>query len=372
MTTKKITIIDETLREGMQYRGIMFSTEQRLKILEFQEKLCVDICQAGYPPAHASEVNAVKTLCLHAQKNKYNIRVAAMGRAMINDAKILLESQTNDFHFHLHIKNNVTQNQLNDTLQGLVRTINSIRDQNSMASFSIAMLDIGKSADHILEKAVSFLSQHNVDILSLPDTSGIMAPNQVYENIKLLCPKANNTKISIHCHNDMGMASANTVMGILAGGRILEASAVGIGERNGIADLYTTSKTLQNLGFEINLNTDDINTFKAYYHYVDSIVYQQTSHHIVTINTPVFGDAVKTHVAGTHAGGDYGVASEERFFLNTLCGKYLVKKYLRSHHIECPEEFLDSLTINIKSKSAQLNRCLGDDDIKILISNFKR
>ena len=62
MENKKILIIDETLREGMQYRGVMFCLEQRMKILEFQEALGVDICQAGYPPAHVHEAAVVKTL----------------------------------------------------------------------------------------------------------------------------------------------------------------------------------------------------------------------------------------------------------------------------------------------------------------------
>jgi 2-isopropylmalate synthase len=158
-------------------------------------------------------------------------------------------------------------------------------------------------------------------------------------------------------------------MGILAVGRVLEASALGIGERNGIADLYTTAKTLQDQGYTININTDDLATFKAYYAYVDAIVYEQQRHHLLDVNTPVFGDAVKTHVAGTHAGGDYGLASEEHFFLNILCSKLLVKKYLACHAIKCPADRLDLLTVKIKSASAQLNRCLTRTEIKHLTAS---
>ena len=370
MENKKITIIDETLREGMQYRGLMFSTAQRLKILQFQEQLKVDICQAGYPPAHDFEADAVRILFRHARKNAYNIRIAAMGRANIHDADILLNTHVNDLHFHLHIKNNATQEKLDQILHDLLKTIEYIRKQNSTAVLSIAMLDIGKSDNHILEQCISFLSRHHVDIISLPDTSGMMAPNQIFEKINTLSFKTGQVNISIHCHNDMGMASANCVMGILAGGRVLEASALGIGERNGIADLYTTAKTLQDQGFDINLDTNNITTFKAYYDYIDSITYEQTHSHLLTADTPVFGDAVKTHVAGTHAGGEYGLASEERFFLNILCGKNLAKKYLDSHNIDYPAGMLDILTLNIKSKSAQLNRSLTQQDIKAIISSL--
>lgn len=361
--------MDETLREGMQYRGLMFSPEQRLKILEFQEKLKVDICQAGYPPAHESEAHAVTTLLDHAKKNNYAIRIAAMGRATIHDARILLSTRVKDLHFHLHIKNHTQKDQLDVILHDLLNTIEFVKKQQPEAVLSIAMLDIGRSENRILEHCISFFADQKIDILSLPDTSGMMSPNQVFEKISLFSPKSCDTKISIHCHNDMGMASANSVMGILAGGQVLEASALGIGERNGLADLYTTAKMLQSQGIQMNLNIDDIHTFKAYYEYVDSIVYEQKHDHLLTVNTPFFGDAVKTHVAGTHAGGEYGMASEERFFLNILCGKSLVKKYLDSHAIDCPADLLDRLTMKIKSKSAQLNRCLTSADIKALVSS---
>ncbi|CCK78887.1 2-isopropylmalate synthase LeuA [Desulfobacula toluolica] len=370
MDNKKITIIDETLREGMQYRGVMFSQKQRIKILEFQEKLNVDICQAGYPPAHDLEADAVKTLCRHAKKNDYKIRIAAMGRANLHDAAILLDTGVKDLHFHLHIKNTVTPGQLNNVLADLLTTIEFVKKKAPHAVLSIAMLDIGRSDDAIMEHCISILNLHSVDILSLPDTSGIMSPNQIFDKIHRFSAKTQNPSISVHCHNDLGMASANSVMGIIAGGQFLEASALGIGERNGIADLYTTAKTLQNQDFDINLNTNDINTFKAYYEYVDAIVYEQHNHHLLTLNTPVFGDAVKTHVAGTHAGGNFGLASEEKFFLNILCGKNLVKKYLDLHAIEYPEDMLDILTLNIKSKSTQLNRCLTLTDIKCLVASL--
>ena len=369
MKNKKVTIIDETIREGMQYRGLMFSPEQRLKVLEFQEKLKVDICQAGYPPAHESEADAVRTLLKHAKKNNYNIRIAAMGRTNIHDAAILIDTSVNDLHFHVHIKNDVKQNKLDQILNDLLKTIKFVKKQNSDAIMSVAMLDIGRSDDGVLEHCVSFLG-HYINILSLPDTSGMMAPNQIFEKINPLASRAEQADLSIHCHNDMGMASANSVMGILAGGRILEASALGIGERNGIADLYSTAKTLKDQGFDIHLNTDDLTTFKAYYEYVDSIVYEQTHDHLLTANTPVFGDAVKTHVAGTHAGGEYGIATEERLFLNSLCGKKLVKKYLDQKEFTYDEKKLEKITANIKNQSIALERRLTGDEIKTIAESF--
>ncbi len=366
MTDKKIIIIDDTIREGMQFRGLVFSLEQRLTILDFQEKLCVDICKAGYPPAHESEADIVRKLYCHAQKKGHSIRIAAMGRATLHDARILLNTQVNDFHFHLHIKNNVGPNHLEQMLNDLIQTIDFIRKKDGNASISVALLDIGRSDDPLLTQCVSFLSDHHIDIISLPDTSGMMAPNQVFEKIHPLSSKTTDTKISVHCHNDMGMASANSVMGILAGGQSLELSVLGIGERNGIADLFTTAKMIQDQGFDVKLNTEDINTFYAYYRYVDAIVYEQTGEHLLNVNTPFFGDSVKTHVAGTHAGGEYGIASEEHFFLSILCGKGMVKKYLNQENIFYDGKRLKEITAAIKHQSITLGRRLKKDEIKTI------
>ncbi len=362
-----ITIIDETLREGMQYRGLMFSKEQRLTILDFQEQLGVDICQAGYPSAHENEAKTIRTLVDHAEKNKYATRIAAMGRATLHDASIMIETGVHDFHLHFHIQPGLDVEELERALALLLPVLQLIEEKVLQSRICLVMLDIGRSDDQTLERCIRFCNQHKIDMLSLPDTSGIMAPNQIFDTLTPLCKSSSLTRISTHCHNDLGMASANSVMGIVAGGKVLEASAMGVGERNGLADLFTTAKTLQDQGYTIHLNTSDIQIFKAYYQYIDQIVYEQLGEHLLTANTPFFGSAVKTHVAGTHAGGEYGIAKEEQYYLNSLCGRHLVKKFLNLHKINYPETLLPKLTQQIKSYSIEHNRSLTPDDIKKII-----
>jgi isopropylmalate/homocitrate/citramalate synthase len=364
----RILIIDETLREGMQYRGVMFSLEQRTRILAFQERLGVDICQAGYPPAHPLEATIVSKLYTHSQKNNMTIQVAAMGRSTEQDAAILLDTGVHDLHFHAHIKNSDTVSRQQQLLDGIARTADSAREKKEGLTISVALLDIGRSGNEILTRCVRFLDHAGIDIISLPDTSGIMAPNQMSDKMTLLSSGLTHARISVHCHNDMGMAGANAVTGILAGGRVLEASALGIGERNGIADLFVAARHLKNQGFSMRLNTDDMAGFRKYYEYVDRIVYEQTGLHLLTANTPVFGDAVKTHVAGTHAGGQFGMGDEEVLFLNVLCGKHLVQKYLAANGIDCPEHLLPELTRQIKAHSILRNRAVAARQITELIA----
>ncbi len=365
---KKIRIIDETIREGMQFRGLMFSFEQRFKILQFQEKLGVDICQVGYPPAHIKEADLIRQLCHTTTKKKYQIKIAAMGRATLHDVSILLDTKIDEIHLHLHIPNDISEVALPETLNQIKKTISFIKEKNPNLNISIAMLDIGKTDINLLQQCLQFLNDETqLDIISLPDTSGIMAPNQIYDIIHSLSSILKSTQISIHCHNDLGMASANGVMGILAGGTILEASALGIGERNGISDLYTTTKVLKDQGFKMNLDVDDLKTFQAYYNYINEIVYEQTGNKLLSFNTPVFGDAMKTHVAGTHSDGRYGQAVEERFYLNMLCGKHLVKKFLMANQISFDDSNLSKITKKVKTLSFKLNRSITPKEVEQIV-----
>ncbi len=368
MDGTKIVTIDETIREGMQHSGIVFSYFQRQRILDFQEKLGVDICQAGYPSAHITEADNVKKLFLYAVNKGYKIQVAGMGRAFINDAEILIKTGINHFHLHAHIHADHDKGR-SEALSCITKAVEYIRSKKKEAEISLAILDIGRTDPFILEELSSFfIDRLKTDILSLPDTSGIMSPDSVYDGIYPIAIRAveSETKISIHCHNDMGMASANTIMGIKAGGKILEASVLGIGERNGIADIFITGKMLKDNGFEMNLKTDKIEIFREYYEYVNGICRAQTRENLLNVNTPFFGDAVKTHVAGTHGAEAFGIEVKEKFFLNLLCGKHLVKKYLKSAGIGYDQEKIGAITARIKSESAKLKRRLTYKEIKLI------
>ncbi len=349
----------------MQYRGLMFSCEQRLKILDFQEQLGVDICRAGYPPAHEQEAVIVKTLADHARKNRYQIKVAAMGRARADDADLLLHSGA--AHLHLHANLGLGKDKA-EQINDLLKLISSIHQKTPDTAICIILMDIGKTNQEQLATTISAFKNQPVKFIGLADTTGTLSPNQVFDSIASLVKTTGIPPLSIHCHNDMGMAAANTLMGVVAGAGFFEACVLGIGERNGIADLFTTAKSLKNQGFDIKLKTQDIDTFKAYYEYVDAIVYEQQKDHLIRPNTPFFGQAVTTHVAGTHAKDEYGTTGTEYFFLNSLCGKHLVKRFLNIHHLDCPPALLPDLTLKIKAESIRLNRCLTPIDVQKILT----
>lgn len=364
-----IVFIDQTLREGMQYRGLVFNSAQRQKILEFQEALGVDICQAGYPSAHPWEAEQVARLHAHAQKHGFAIRVAALGRALVRDVEIMAATGIRDFHLHAHIPAGASPEEQKTVFAQVAESVSWIRERSPMAEISLAMLDVGRTAPELLAAHLrSLADQGGINILSLPDTSGMMAPNLVFNLVRSLAGEAEGSglKLSTHCHNDMGMASANTIMGVIAGATVVEATALGIGERNGLADLFTIGHVLRGQGFPMRMLTRDMAGFKAYYSYVNSIIREQTGEDVLAYTTPFFGDAVQTHVAGTHAGTAFGISKGEQFYLNILCGRNLVKKYLDSAGIPYLADRLSAITEEIKTRSAELGRSLEKGEISAI------
>ncbi len=374
MKSRKITAIDLTIREGMQYRGLMFSPEERLAILEFQEALGIDITQVGYPPAHASESEAVKRLFSEAETRKYKIHVTGLCRALVKDVLPMIESGLNDYHLHTVFTEETLKHRSLDTIYKSVGdTINSIRSVKEKACIEISLIDVGKTDLTLLKECSAFLiNQLGIDIITLPDTSGVMAPNQVYDTVKSIAALAEGTKtkISVHCHNDMGMASANTIMGVIAGASVIQVSTLGIGERNGLGDVFTVSRSLKEQEYQLNVKTEEIKLFQEYYEYIDYLCWKKSNIHLLNYNTPFFGESMKTHVAGTHGTGKYGLDSEEDFYLNVLCGKHLVKKYLDLNRIVYDENRIDEIVTETKNRSVELNQFMSKEEMQDIVSQF--
>ena len=372
MKDKDLIVIDQTIREGMQYRGLMFSLEERKRMVEFQEKLGVDISQAAYPPAHESESRYLKSLHQWSVESGHRVRIAGLCRAIPEDVNRMLDIGIRDFHLHSGInKEMLDRFGMDEIFKGLTKTVGLIKSKVRDASINLALADVAATDFRLLTKCISYaVNDLSIDTLNLPDTSGSMAPNQYQDFIKKIAKllKGKASQIAVHCHNDMGMASANTVMGVIAGAKVIEVTALGIGERNGIGDLYSVCKQLKDQGYNINVRTDDLEGFKAYYAFVNEICIDKLGEGPLNYNTPIFGESVKTHVAGTHGIIRYSNAVEKNYYLNVLCGKHLVKQYLNLHQIPYERHRMKEIVKAIKNKSVELNRGLSEDEVKSVIN----
>ncbi|MCG8563549.1 MAG: hypothetical protein MI747_00535 [Desulfobacterales bacterium] len=369
---QRIQIIDATIREGMQYRGLVFTLEQRLALMEYQNQLQVDVCQAGYPSAHPLEAEMVTRLAEHARSQGYGLRTAALGRAAMADAQILVETGVDDIHFHLHLPPDTPAGELGQILAQFEKVMAFVRRERPKAQVVVAVLDMGKTRPELLNPAVKHLCcDLGCDLVSLPDTSGIMAPHQVARVMGEALKQVGDKGLSIHCHNDMGMASANSLTGVRAGARALEASALGIGERNGIADLFTTVRLLDLPPDRMpRLQIQNQDTFQAYYQTLSDMAQAQTGQPLIRYDTPVFGKAVTVHVAGTHAGMGFGISGEETFYLNLLCGRRMVATVLEQWGIPYDPNRLKEITTAVKATSLRRGSRLNREDLQALAPYF--
>jgi isopropylmalate/homocitrate/citramalate synthase len=371
---KDILVVDQTIREGMQHRGLMFSYEERMKIIDFQNQLKVDISVAAYPPAHETERVILYKINKQCIENAYRLKPAGHCRALLGDVKFLIESGINQFHLHSGISRDlIGKFGEKKIFSNLIDAINYIRKNSEHPVIEVSLLDVGKTDKQLLKKLASYLiNDLEVDILTLPDTSGVMQPMSYYDVVADIC-KLNThgkTQISAHCHNDLGMAVSNTIMGVLAGASVIEVSAFGIGERNGIGDLFVIAKVLNREGFRIKLNIENVALFKAYYHYVNELYLNKIGEPILNFNTPFFGASAVTHVAGTHGIGEYGIdgrKEETDYYFNVLTGKNNLKKFSDLNGLDIDDNIARESVKKIKDLSATMQRCLHKEEVITII-----
>jgi isopropylmalate/homocitrate/citramalate synthase len=371
---KKITVIDQTIREGMQYRGLMFSLDERKQMARFQEKLGVDICQAAYPPAHVSEALYLKELHQWSLGCGNHFRMAGLCRAIPEDVRWMVDLGLKDFHLHTGVNAEMLKRfGLGEIFKTLAETVRIIQASCGEAVINLAFADVGTTDPALLAQCLDYAADElKVDIVNLPDTSGSMAPNRYYQLIKEMAARLaeRSLRLSVHCHNDMGMASANTVLGVAAGASVIEVTALGIGERNGIGDLYGVCRMLKDQGYGINVRTEDFETFRSYYDFVNGICVEKLGEGPLNYNTPVFGDAVKTHVAGTHGVITYSQSTERQFCFNVLCGKHMVLEHLNRNQISFNPIGIDRIVKTIKDRSVELDRGLTGEEVEALVKGW--
>ena len=375
---RNLLVVDETIREGMQHRGMMLSYEERMKIISFQNQLNVDITSAAYPPAHESERIILYEINKKCIENSYRLEPAGHCRALLGDVKFLIETGINQFHLHSGIsKDLIGKFGEKKIFSNLINAVQYIRINSNHPVIKVSLLDVGKTDKFLLRQLASYLiNDLKVDILALPDTSGIMQPLSYYDVISDIC-KLNTygkTLIGVHCHNDLGMANANTIMGVFAGASVIEVSAFGIGERNGIGDLFVVGRVLNHENFRIKLNTENVELFNTYYNYVNELYLNKIGEPILNFNTPFFGESSVSHVAGTHGIGEYGINSrkdENNYFFNVLTGKNNLKKFSIRYGLEIDDRVAENSVKEIKDLSSKIQRCIHKEEVINIIRKNK-
>ena len=237
-----LLIFDTTLRDGEQSPGASMTREEKLRIARQLEKLRVDVIEAGFPAASNGDFEAVKAVAEAIKE----CTVAALCRTNDKDIARALEAikpaKSGRIHTFLATSPIHMEKKLRMSPGDVViSAVNAVRfARNSIADVEFSCEDAGRSEIDFLCRIIEAVIKEGATIINIPDTVGYNVPEQFAERIRQLrerIPNADKVIWSVHCHNDLGLAVANSLAAVMAGARQVECTINGLGERAGNASL---------------------------------------------------------------------------------------------------------------------------------------
>ncbi|OJJ20458.1 2-isopropylmalate synthase [marine bacterium AO1-C] len=265
--SNRVYIFDTTLRDGEQVPGCQLKTEEKIKVAKALEILGVDIIEAGFPISSPGDFQSVieiskavsdPVICALSRANKKDIEVAAESLKFAKRKRIHTGIGASDYH----IKHKFRSTR-EDILQRGVEAVKFAR--NFVDDVEFYAEDAGRADLEFLARLLEGAIAAGATVVNIPDTTGYCLPEEYGAKIKYLVdhvPNIDQAIISVHCHNDLGMATANSISGIIQGARQIECTINGVGERAGntsLEEVVMIMKTHHDLALETNIQTQQLN-----------------------------------------------------------------------------------------------------------------
>ena len=303
MTANKIHIFDTTLRDGEQVPGCKLNTKEKIELALKLEELGVDIIEAGFPISSPGDFNSVNEI----SKIITNASVCGLTRAVQKDIEVAAEAlkyarrpriHTGIGTSDLHIKSKFNSNR-EDILQRAVQSVKWAK--NFVDDVEFYAEDAGRTDNEYLARVVEAVIKAGATVVNIPDTTGYCLPHQYGEKIAFLVNNVSNIDkaiISCHCHNDLGLATANSIAGIINGARQIECTINGLGERAGntsLEEVVMIIKQHKEMGFYSNVNAKLLNPI--------SQLVAETMRMPVQCNKAIVGTNAFSHSSGIHQDG---------------------------------------------------------------------
>jgi len=242
MASHHVDVFDTTLRDGEQSPGVRLNMEQKLEIGRALAEIGVNIIEAGFPISSPGDFESVNTLAREIK----GVTICGLTRAVAKDIEVAAEALKPAERRRIHTGLGVSENHLQFKLkltreQALERGVNAVKLARQFTDdIEYFMEDSGRADRDYVYQVVEAVIAAGATVVNVPDTTGYTFPNEYYELIKGIkdnVPNSDKAVLSCHCHNDLGMATANTLAGVLGGARQVEVTVNGIGERAGNTSL---------------------------------------------------------------------------------------------------------------------------------------
>jgi len=347
---KRVRIFDTTLRDGDQTPGVSFTADQKLFIARQLDKLGVDTIEAGTPVSSEGERKAVAAIA----KAGLNAEICGLARAIKEDVDAALKCGVDCVHVFistsdLHLKHmlKMTREQV---LRQAVKHVERAKDHGVTVEFSA--MDATRTDLEYLKQIYQATIEAGADRINVPDTVGVITPRGMNYLISQLKPVI-KVPISVHCHDDLGLATANSLAAVEAGAEQVQVAVNGLGERAGNASLEEVVMALRALyGAKLKIQTRLLAE--------TSDLVERLTGIPVPPNKAIVGENAFSHVSGIHAHGVLEfpgtyepispdlVGHHRRLSLGKLTGRHSVEKQLRSIGVKATKVQLTEITKRVK------------------------
>ncbi len=382
----RLYIFDTTLRDGEQVPGCQLNTVEKIQVAKALEQLGVDIIEAGFPISSPGDFNSVveiskavtwPTICALTRAVQKDIDCASDALKYAKHKRIHTGIGTSDSH--IKYKFNSTREEI---IERAVAAVKYARNKVDEVEFYAE--DAGRTENEYLAKVVDAVIKAGATIINIPDTTGYCMPWEYGEKIKYLMDHVDGLQegraiLSTHCHNDLGMATANTISGVVNGARQVEVTINGIGERAGNTSLEEIAMIIKCHQATMPVTTN-INTTKIW---PSSRLVSSLMNMPVQPNKAVVGKNAFAHSSGIHQDGvlknvqtyeimdpkDVGI-DENSIVLTARSGRAALKHRLSILGIELEQEKLDK-TYEAFLRLADKKKELNDDDLLMLAGTEK-
>jgi 2-isopropylmalate synthase len=300
---EKVLIFDTTLRDGEQVPGCKLNTEEKVELALLLEQLGVDIIEAGFPISSPGDFESVKqisqqitrsTVCALTRSVEKDIESAAAALRYAKKPRIHTGIGTSDLHI-IH-KFNSTREAILERAVAATKFARRFCDD-----IEFYCEDAGRSDNDYLARVVEAVIAAGATTVNIPDTTGYCLPHQYGEKIKFLVdhvPNIDKAVLSCHCHNDLGLATANSIYGAMAGARQIECTINGLGERAGntsLEEVVMVMRQHKELGLYTDINPKLLNSI--------SQKVSETMRMPVQPNKAIVGSNAFSHSSGIHQDG---------------------------------------------------------------------
>ena len=382
MNKESVKIFDTTLRDGEQVPGCKLNTAQKVIIAEKLENLGVDVIEAGFPVSSPGDFNSV----LEITKIIKDTTVCALSRAVENDIKVAGEALKYAKFPRIHTGRGTSDSHIkhkfNSTREKIIETgYNAVKYAKTFVEdVEFYAEDAGRTDNAFLAKVCEKMIEAGATVLNIPDTTGYCLPEDYGNKIKYLFENVKNidkATVSCHCHNDLGLATANSIAAIANGARQIECTINGIGERAGntsLEEVVMIMKQHDSLNLDSNINTKLL--------YETSLLVSESMGMMVMPNMAIVGANDFSHSSGIHQDGviknrltyeiidpfDVGV-NKSSIILTARSGRSALAYRAKLVGFELSKDELD-LVYPEFLKFADNNKSVLDKDIPEIINNI--